>query len=116
MLRAGRLTIQIRMFEWSKRASLRDEGAICPMTALWGCNTTEGGEAKNARETFNCPPGTFNCPCEGGMMCGTAENRVLEWRGTAAVCQNGGEKWVFDVCARILGGFRHDMLEFSRQI
>ena len=33
------------------------------------------------------------------MMCGTAENRVLEWRGTKAVCQNGGGKWVFEVRA-----------------
>ncbi len=50
------------------------------------------------------------------MMCETAENRVLERRGTATVCQNGGEKRVFDVYARLLGGFWHDMLEFSRQI
>ena len=39
------------------------------------------------------------------MMCGTAENRVLEWRGTAAVCQNGGKKRVLDVHARLFDGF-----------
>jgi len=39
------------------------------------------------------------------MMCGTAENLVLKWRGTAAVCQNSGKKWVFDVHARLFGGF-----------
>ncbi len=38
-------------------------------------------------------------------MCETAENRVLERRGTAAVCQNGGEKRDFDVYARLFGGF-----------
>jgi len=38
------------------------------------------------------------------MMCGTAENRVLEWRGTAAVCQNGGKKRVFDEYIRLFGG------------
>ena len=46
----------------------------------------------------------------------TAENRVLEWRATVAVCQYSGKKWVLDACVRLLGGFRHDMLEFSRQI
>ena len=38
-------------------------------------------------------------------MCGTAENRILEWRGTAAVCQNGGKKQVFDVRVRLFGSF-----------
>jgi hypothetical protein len=37
------------------------------------------------------------------MMCGTAEDRVLEWRATVAVCQNGGKKQVLDVRARLLG-------------
>ena len=39
------------------------------------------------------------------MICGTAENRVLKWRGTAAVCQNSGKKGLLDVCARLFGGF-----------
>jgi hypothetical protein len=30
---------------------------------------------------------------------------LKEWRATAVVCQNGGEKRVLDVCARLLGGF-----------
>ena len=33
------------------------------------------------------------------MMCGTAENQVLEWRATVAVCQNGAKKLVLDVYA-----------------
>ena len=41
---------------------------------------------------------------------------LKEWRSTAAVCQNIGGKWVLGVCARLFGGFQHDMLEFSRQI
>ncbi len=53
---------------------------------------------------------------ETEMMCETAENRVLEWRIAAAVCQNSGKKRVLDVCVRLFGGFRHGMLEFSRQI
>jgi len=28
------------------------------------------------------------------MMCGTAENRVPEFRATVAVCQNSKKKWV----------------------
>ena len=44
------------------------------------------------------------------------QNGLKEWRATAAVCQNSGEKWVLDVYARLFGGFRHNMLEFSRQI
>ncbi len=47
------------------------------------------------------------------MICETAEKRAEGMEG------NGGglpKKWVLDVYARLLGGFRHDMLEFSRQI
>ncbi len=33
------------------------------------------------------------------MMCGTVENRFLEWRATVAVCQNGAKKRGLDVCA-----------------
>jgi hypothetical protein len=47
----------------------------------------------------------FDNTCEAGMMCGTAENRVLEWRTTVAVCQDGAKKWILDVCARLFGGF-----------
>jgi hypothetical protein len=39
------------------------------------------------------------------MMCETAENQILERMGTTAVCQNSGEKWAFDVHARLFGGF-----------
>jgi len=39
------------------------------------------------------------------MMFETAENRVLEWRTTVAVCQNGAKKWILTVCARLFGGF-----------
>jgi hypothetical protein len=41
---------------------------------------------------------------EAGMMCGTAENRVLEWRARVALCQNGGKKRVLDVRVRLFGG------------
>ncbi len=31
------------------------------------------------------------------MMCGTAENRLLEWRATVARCQNGRKRWLLGV-------------------
>jgi hypothetical protein len=37
---------------------------------------------------------------------------LKEWRSRVAVSQNGGKKWVLDACARLRGGFRHDILEF----
>ncbi len=33
------------------------------------------------------------------MMCGTVENRVLEWRATVAVCQRSKKKLLFDIFA-----------------
>ncbi len=36
----------------------------------------------------------FDNTCEAGMMCGTPENRVLEWRARVAVCQNSGKKLI----------------------
>jgi len=39
------------------------------------------------------------------MMFETAENRVLEWRATVAVCQNGAKKRVLDVCAGLFAVF-----------
>ena len=37
--------------------------------------------------------------CEAGMMCGTAENQVPEWRATVVVYQNSGKKRVLDLTA-----------------
>jgi hypothetical protein len=42
--------------------------------------------------------------CES-QLCGTAENRVPEWRATLAGCQNGGKKRVLDTDAWLLGRF-----------
>jgi hypothetical protein len=45
------------------------------------------------------------------MMCGTAENRFLEWRATVAVCQNSSNKQILDTSAWLLGRFlRQGML------
>jgi hypothetical protein len=44
------------------------------------------------------------CYVQAGMMCGTVENRFLEWRATVAVCQNGGEKRILDVRTRLFSG------------
>ena len=45
------------------------------------------------------------------MMCGTAENRVVEWRSTAAVCQNSEKKWVLPANTLLFCCFlRHFML------
>ena len=43
--------------------------------------------------------------CEAGMMCGTAENRILEWRARVAVRQNSRRKKVLDASAWPLGCF-----------
>ncbi len=42
------------------------------------------------------------------MMFETAENRVLEWRTTVAVCQNSGKKWVLGVCVQLFACFLRD--------
>ena len=42
------------------------------------------------------------------MMCGTVENRVLEWRATVAVCQNGRKRWLLGVSVQLLGRFLRD--------
>jgi len=61
-----------------------------------GCaaDTLSGNPCPNPAVAF------FDNTCEAGMMCGTAENRVLEWRSTVAVCQYSGKKWLFEVFAR----------------
>ena len=83
---------------------ISDGGSGCAADAL------SGNPCPNPAAAF------FDNTCEAGMMCGTAENRVLEWRATVAVCKYSGKKRVLDVCARPFGGFRRGMLEFSRQI
>jgi len=35
------------------------------------------------------------------MMCGTVENRVLEWRATVAVCQNSRKRWLLGVSVQL---------------
>jgi hypothetical protein len=42
------------------------------------------------------------------MMCGTVENRVLEWRATVTVCQNTGKRWVLGVCVQLFACFLRD--------
>ena len=49
------------------------------------------------------PAVAFSNICEAGMMCGTVENQVPEWRATVAVCQNGRKKRVLDVRVRLFG-------------
>jgi len=38
------------------------------------------------------------------MMCGTVENRFVEWRATVAVCQDSVKKRVLEVRVRLFGG------------
>jgi len=48
---------------------------------------------------------------EGGMMCGTAENRLLEWRATVEVRQNSKKKRVLHTNMSLLFCFlRHGIL------
>lgn len=42
----------------------------------------------------------FDNTCEAGMICGTAENRVLEWRAAVKVRRDSRKKWLFEVFAR----------------
>jgi hypothetical protein len=48
--------------------------------------------------------------CEAGMMCGTAENQVPEWRATVVVCQNSKKKRFLDVRAWLFWCFFSDKL------
>ena len=49
------------------------------------------------------------------MMCGTAENRVLEWRGTVEVCQNSKKKWGLHTNMSLFLCFlRHGMLDLPK--
>ncbi len=72
-----------------------------------GCaeDASSGNPCPNAAVAF------FDNTCEAGMMCGTAENRFLEWRATVAVCQNSSNKQILDTSAWLLGRFlRQGML------
>jgi hypothetical protein len=48
------------------------------------------------------------------MMCGTAENRVLECRTTVAVCQNSRNKRILDACAWFFSIFCGIYVEFAK--
>jgi hypothetical protein len=46
------------------------------------------------------------------MMCGTAENGVLEWNATVEVCQNSKKEWVLNTNMSLFLCFlRHGMLK-----
>ena len=60
------------------------------------------GCAENALSGNPCPNPSgafFDNTCEAGMMCGTAESRVLEWKARVAGYKPGRKKWLFDVFA-----------------
>ena len=49
------------------------------------------------------------------MMRGTAENRILECRSTAAVCRNSPKKWIIHAnMSLFLCLLRHGMLNLSK--
>ena len=53
------------------------------------------GSAAEALSRNPCPNAAvafFDNTCEAEMICGTAENRVLELRGTAAMRQNSRKR------------------------
>ena len=47
----------------------------------------------------------FDNTCEAGMMCGTVENQVPEWRATVAFCQNGEKNGFLTQVLGFLGVF-----------
>ncbi len=66
------------------------------------------GSAAAALSGNPCPNAAvafFDNTCEAGMMCETAENRVPEWRGTAAVRQNSRKRWLLDVSVQLFLAF-----------
>ena len=50
------------------------------------------------------------------MMCGTAENRVLEWRSTVALCQNIRKSGVLHMYSAFLVFFVLCMLNLASDI
>jgi len=72
---------------------ISDGGSGCAADAL------SGNPCPNPAVAF------FDNTCEAGMMCGSAENRVLEWRGTAAVRQNSRKRWLLDVSVQLFWRF-----------
>ncbi len=72
------------------------------------CDISDGGSgcAADALSGNPCPnPAVafFGNTCEAGMMCGTVENQVPEWRATAAVRKkNRRTKWLFGVNVELL--------------
>ena len=42
------------------------------------------------------------------MMCGTAENRVPEWRATVAVRKNSRRRWLLDISVQLFRRFLRD--------
>jgi hypothetical protein len=70
----------VRFIAPTQLRDISDGGSGCAADAL------SGNPCPNPAVAF------FDNTCEAGMMCGTVENRVLEWRARVAVCQNSGEK------------------------
>ena len=42
------------------------------------------------------------------MMCGSVENRFLEWRATVAVCKNSRKRWLLGVGVHLFGRLLRD--------
>ncbi len=75
---------------------ISDGGSGCAADAL------SGNPCPNPAVVF------FGNTCEAGMMCGTVENRFLEWRATVAVCQNSRKRWLLGVSVQLFGRFLRD--------
>jgi hypothetical protein len=76
-------------------------GQPFPLRDISDGGSGSAAEALSGNPCPNAAVAFFDNTCEAGMICGTAENRVLELRGTAAVRQNSRKRWLLDVSVQL---------------
>ncbi len=102
----GRLTeIAIDWSQGSQAFALRDisdGGSGCAADAL------SGNPCPNPAVAF------FDNTCEAGMMCGTAENQVPEWRATVPVRKSSRKRWLLDIGVQLFWRFLREFADSAR--
>jgi hypothetical protein len=88
-----------------RQGIVENAGVLAPLSQPFPLRDISDGGSGSAADAFSgnpCPnPAVafFDNICEAGMMCRTAENRVLEWRARVTVYKNSRKKWLLDVFA-----------------
>ncbi len=80
-------------------------GQPCPLRDISNGGSGSAADAPSGNPCPNPAVAFFGNTCEAGMMCGTAENRFLEWRATVAVCQNSRKRRLLGVSVQLFGRF-----------